>query len=492
MTPLAGVVLITLASRARPAAAGLIALLTCLLGLGLSVPVWLRYDPAGSPYQLLEQGQVLTKSGAAYVVGADGLTVLAVLGIEVVGLLAILASWPRRAERNPLRHAGLLIFQAAMLGVVMSLDALLFAFWWAVLLTTVAITTKTGRPARWRTITLVTASVVALLAGILMIHAAVGEATGVLSFDLAKLQQVSLPPDRQVRPLLALCAAFATAAVLLTLGARSARTPAHAAFVLTALVLLPAYGVVRFNLAILPQAARAFVPGIAALAMAALLVAVAGAWRTRQASRILTWAAVGQVAVILLGLTVIDPQALAGSLIQPVAVALALAPLAAVLARSSPRSRVVAAGAWILTLAAAGLPGLIAFTGGAAIVRGTAHAHPMWALGASAGLVVIAAAMVRATRLTLSDATAQGTREPGARAAIALGFAGVAVLMGIAPEPVRARLQPTMARVITRLDAGYTPAFASVPGCGGSLPAPSAPAGFTALAPCDSAAPPAK
>jgi len=490
VTPLAGVVLIALASRARPGAADAIALLTSLLGLALAVPVWLRYDIAGSPYQMLERVGGLTSSG---VVGADGFTVTAVLVIEVVGLLAILTSWSDEGQRRPARHAGLLILQAAMLGAVIALDALFFAACWTVLLTSVAAANGTGRSARWPTVTLVAASAVALLAGILLIHAAAGDATGVPSFDVARLQQISLPAERQARPFLALLVAFASAAAALTLGAASPRTRGHGALITTALVVLPAYGWVRFNLAILPQAARTFVPLIAALAIATLLTAVVRAWRARDAGRALAWAALGQLAAILLGLAVIDPQALAGSLVHAGVAALALAPLGAILSHASGRSRVTVAGGWILTLAATGAPGLIAFTGLAAIVRGTSHAHPMWAFVLAVGLLGVAAAVVRAAQLTLTDPGGQRFSDPGARAGMALAFAGLAMLIGVAPEPVRARLQPTMARVITRLDSGYAPAFATVPGCGGgSVPAPSAPAGFTAIAPCDSASTPPK
>ena len=131
-----------------------------------------------------------------------------------------------------------------------------------------------------------------------------------------------LPADRQSWPFLALLAGFAAAAGSTAMAASHARD--HALLSATALVTLPGYGLARFNLAILPQAARTFVPLLAGLAMATLLVAAVQAWRAREWNRTLTWAALGQLAVMLLGLAVIDPGALAGSLIHPVAVALAI------------------------------------------------------------------------------------------------------------------------------------------------------------------------
>ena len=488
LTPLAGVVVIAAATRVRPAVAGPIALITSLLGLGLAVLAWLRYDPAGSPFQIIERVG-LTRSGVGYLVGADGLTVTALVVIEAVGLLAILTSWSDASDGRPDRQASLLIFQAAMVGIVIALDALLFAACWAVLLTSVAAAIEARRPTRWGGVTLVAASVLALLTGILLIHAAARDATGVLSFDVANLQQISLPGERQTGPFLLLFAAFASAAAALTLGAAFPRTRSHAALVTAAVVLLPSYAWVRFNSAMLPQASRAFVPLIAATAIASLLMAAVLAWRSREGSRTLTWAAVAQLGVILLGVAVIDPQALGGSLVNTAGFALAVAPLSVLLSFSSGRTPAMVAGGWIVTLAAIGVPGLIAFTGGAAVVTGASHAHPMWAFAAGVGLLAIAAALVRAAQLTLARPGTPDRGATGAIAAITLAFAGLAIVIGVAPQAMRARLEPTMARVITRLDAGYAPVFAKVPGCGGgSVPAPSAPAGFTAIAPCDSAA----
>src|SRR4029079_15324570 len=72
-------------------------------------------------------------------------------------------------------------------------------------------------------------------------------------------------------------------------------------------------------------------------------------------------------------------------------------------------------------------------------------------------------------------------------AATLVPLVALALWIGLYPAPFLIRLEPTMARVITRLDSGYAPAFAKVPGCGspGTAPAPSAPPGFTAMAPCD-------
>ncbi len=482
-----------LASRLRPSLSRGIALVTACLGVALAVPLWLRYDPAGSPYQMLEQLAVVPTVGTGYVVGADGLTVVLLLLIALGALAAVVSNGDRGDDPHPSRIAGLLLLHASMVGVVISLDAVLFVLCWAAMLATIGVLSAApGRAARWRMVTLSTMSVATLAAGVVMIHAAAGGATGVRSFDVTKLQQVTLSAEQQAWPFILLLVSFGAGVWSMgsALVSGSPRTN-KGALIVTAMVTLPAYGLVRLNLPILPQAARTFVPLLAGVALVTLAVAAVQAWRGREWARTVTWIAVGQLAAVLLGFTVIDPDALAGSLLHPVGVGLALAPLVTwrrlSAANNIGSTRVSRVSAGMLTLAAVGVPGLSGFVGASAVVRGAAHAHPIWALAAGGGLLALALGAVRQAWREPASALA-GTGDSRWADGLLLAGAALTLLLGIAPEPLRARLQPTMARVLTRLDPGYAPAFSHVPGCGSAGPAPAAPAGFTAIAPCDNAA----
>jgi NADH-quinone oxidoreductase subunit M len=500
-TPLLGAAVLGLAGRQRPAAARMIALLASLLSLALAVPVWVRYDPAGAPWQLLEQQPLVKSLGIGFIAGADGLTVVLVWLIALGVVAAIVSSWSRVRDGAAAHYAALLIAQAAMTGVAVALDGLLFILCWTILLVTLGVLQARRLP-----IVLAVLSSASLAAGFVLVFGAARTATGVPSFDIGKLQQLALPADRQLWPFLWFLGAFGLAAWQAAAGLASPsadgpRGAARAVVLLVALLGLPVHGLVRLNLALLPQAARTFVPLLAGLAAVTFVLGTVHAVRAREWRRLLAGVALCQLALAVLGLSVIDPGALAGSLLQPAAIGLALAPLlaatgfvtntpaAASAAPTRPSSPLAGVVACVVLLAAAiALPGLSGFAGAASIVRGVSRAHPSWAYAAGAGLVVLAGIVVRqawaATRQPLGPA-AGWTR---AEVAVLIAFSALVAGVGLAPAPLRVRLEPTMARVITRLDPGYAPAFAAVPGCGGpgsTAPAPSAPAGFTAIAPCD-------
>ncbi|MEO7274333.1 MAG: hypothetical protein ABIX28_04880 [Vicinamibacterales bacterium] len=498
-TPLLGAGLLLLVGRSRAAAIRVIALASALVSLALVVPFWMRYEPAGPPFQMREQLLLVRSLGSGYDVGADGLTLLFVLLIGLVSLVAVLISWARIGDRQRSHYARLLILQAAMTGVVLALDAVLLCVCWLVMLTVAGALQPVERAARWRLAAGALASAVMLLSGSLVMALAARAATGVASLDLTAWQQLSLPVDQQATPFVLLLTGLAGPWLLLvgrpSWPADPVRAEALALIRLGVLVSLPIYGLLRLNLPMLPQASRLFIPLLAGVGLGALWLAAVQVWRARDWVGVLSCAVMGQVGVMLLGLAVIDPTALAGTVIQPIALGLAVAPVlvwaGSRVARPGPAGApplLVNATGVLLGMAIVGVPGLVAQAGSSAVVRGASHAHPLWALAAGAGLLALAVGTVgrlwRARR-------ASGSLSAG-EAAMLLAFAIGAVCAGVDPAPIRDRLRPTMARVITRLEPGYAPAFSHVPGCGSAGPAPAAPAGFTAIAPCDTAPSPPK
>ena len=505
-TPLLGAGLLLLAGRGRPGAIRAVALASALVSLVLVVPFWMRYDPAGPPFQMREQVLLVRSLGSGYDVGADGLTLLFVLSIGLVSLLAVVISWARIGDRQRSHYVRLLVLQAATTGVVVALDALLFAVCWLVMLVAAGALVPAERIGRWRIASGAIASLVMLLTASVLVSLEARGVTGSATLDLTRLQQVSLPAAQQSGPFLILLTGAAVPWLLLLGRPPGPSDPGRArvAAVVTygVLVFLPIYALVRFNLAILPQASRTFVPLLAGVALAMIWLAAIQALRARGWTGVVSCAAAGQAGLTLLGLAVIDPAALAGSLIHPMGVGLAVAPLLAWMAvperagdPGPPPTRGMSVAAPLL-LAVLGIPGPWGSAGSSAILRGAWHSHPLWALAAGGGLIMLAAAIARqtwrATRRAGVAAPSVGGGLGEAQLTGLLAFVLITGAIGLAPGPIRERLQPTMARVITRLDPGYAPAFSHVPGCGSAGPAPAAPAGFTAIAPCDTAPSPPK
>jgi NADH-quinone oxidoreductase subunit M len=516
-TPLAGAAVLLVVPR-RVGAIRRVAAIAAGLGFLLSVPLWFRYDPQGPPWQLTERAALIPSIGASYFVGVDGFSVLLVLTTTLIGLLAMLSSWPAITERVRAYSICLLVLQTAVLGLLLALDALLYFVCWCAMVGSMGLliglwgTGRRRRPAIRFLLYSLTGGV-ALLVGILAIGFHAREATGIYSFDLTAFHGLTIPPARQRWIFLGLLAGFAVQVPMVPFHGwlRDALTDAPTAVAALLAAVMPAigiYGLVRFSLPILPEASRAFIPMIAGLS----LVAIGGGalWALVQTDwkRLIGCLGISQMGLATLGLFVIAPAALSASLLQQISRGSSMAGLFLMLGiahdRRGASSISALGGLWtampafcvlflVLALSSIGLPGV----GGLMMLRGVSVAHRVWAATAAAGIGLGAVCLVwRCKRLVFGPIVRPGgaaRQDLTARELATIApLVAVALWTGLYPAPLLARLEPTMARVITRLEPGYAPAFSKVPGCGSTAaPAPSAPPGFTAIAPCDdpSAAP---
>ena len=266
------------------------------------------------------------------------------------------------------------------------------------------------------------------------------------------------------------------------------------------------YGFVRFSLPILPQASRVFIPMVAALSIVAIVYGALLALAQTDWKRLVAYSSVSHMGLITLGLFAVTPAALSGSLLQQINHGISTGALFLIVGLVYERRRtrdiaafgglsavmpVFAVVFLVMALSSIGLPGLNGFVGEILILQGVFVWHRLWAAAAASGIVLGAAYMLWLYQRTMFGPIEEPANEAltdltGRELATLLPLVALAVWIGLYPAPFLARLEPTMARVITRLDPGYAPAFAKVPGCGSSTAAaPSAPAGFTAIAPCD-------
>ena len=515
LTPLAGAAALLVVDRRREQTIRRVAVACAGLDFLLAVPLWVRYDPLGPSWQFTERAALLPSIGASYSLGVDGYGSLVVLLTTLLGLLAVAASWTAITGHFRQHYIGLLVLQTGILGAVVALDALLFwLFWELVLIAVCALAIGVGHArSRFSTGTLLASVLVcsaALLLGILALHTFARDATGVATFDLTAYHQLTLPLARQKWIFAALTIGFVTAATVplqAWFGHSSGDASAPPRVLIVPVMLtLAVYGLVRFNLPILPQASRAFIPAMATIALASGIYGAVIALKQTDWQRLLACVSLAHIGLITLGLFAVTPAALSGSLLHHINHAIAMTALFVIAGVISERLRtreIAAAGRvaavmpicavmfLVMTLSAIGLPGTNGFVTGRLIVKGVSVAHPVWAAVAVAGIVLAAGPLLWLYHRTMfgqvGEPVSAAIEDLGVRElATIVPLVGLAVWIGLYPEPFLARLEPTVARVLVRLEPGYAPAYSNVPGCGaGTAPAPSAPAGFTALAPCD-------
>lgn len=101
------------------------AVLVSLLPLMLLIVAWLRFDPDGALFQLIEEVPWVPSLGMAYRVGVDGIA-LAVATMSAL-LFAASIAYPVDTQGQPRQYyAWLLFLQSVSLGVFLALDLLLF------------------------------------------------------------------------------------------------------------------------------------------------------------------------------------------------------------------------------------------------------------------------------------------------------------------------------------------------------------------------------
>lgn len=346
-----------------------------LLGLYLVI----GFDGDIRSAQFIERLDWIPELGVAYHLGLDGISLFP-FALTALGLfLALVVCRPARGE-----IAALLAVAAAALGAFAARDLLLFYFCAeaAILPLFALLSRESGHPRAGLRMAL------CALAGGVPFSVAVGylavahlHQAGRLSFDLADLQTLDLPPEVQSWLLLAFLLGLAVRVPLVPLhgwlpAVQRAASPAAMLVLTSAWLHLGAYGIMRFCPTLFPVAFGAWREPLAALAAAA---AVYGALLGLAQGRLRDWlacATLSQMGWVVFGVCTLHVAGLQGSAILLVGHGLVMAALLLLTAMLTERGvETPADGAlgrvaprlsgWLLLvgLTAIGLPGTVLFAG---------------------------------------------------------------------------------------------------------------------------------
>ncbi len=518
-TPLAGAVLLLFVSRRQENLIRWIANIVALLGFVVSVPLWFWYNPSGAQYQFVERVPWIPSIGAEYFLGVDGFSILLILLTTLMGTIAVLSSWTAIKERVKEYYIFLLILQGGMIGAFISLDFLLFFLFWEVMLVPmyflIGIWGSDRRlysAIKFFLYTLV-GSVVMLL-GILALYFHFHDVTGAYSFDITKYQAMHVPFDLQWWVFLAFFLGFSIKVPMFPfhtwLPDAHTDAPTAGSVILAAVLLkMGTYGFIRFSLPILPEATKASVWWVAALAIIGIIYGALVALAQKDWKRLVAYSSVSHMGMVMLGMFALNPVGLMGSMVQQLNHGISTGALFLIvgvvyerrhtreIAEYGGLSKVMpvyAAIFMIMMLSSLGLPTLNGFIGEILILQGAYTANFWWAVVAASGLVLGAAYLLWLYQRTMFGKVENPKNEHLAdlnlrEIATFVPLVILAVWIGIYPSPFINRLTPTVNAVIARVSPAYAPAVtASAPAkdCDGNK----ALTPFT-LAPCGDAAAPA-
>jgi NADH-quinone oxidoreductase subunit M len=414
MVPLAGAVLVALVPDRRKLP-NWIALLTSLVTFGLTLHLPFHYDLARGGFQF-ETGRVWIENPAIlYHVGIDGLSLWLVVLAGLLAPIGILASWNVIAERRKIFYALFLVQQTAMFGVFISLDLMLYYGFWELSLVPMAILIamygrKDGPKAALKFFLFTFIPSAPLLVAILWLYAKTG------TFDFATLQVLITYGHFPAGPLywaaFAFLFAFAVKVPMFPIHGWLADTFSEAPVALAMVVAgkLGLYSMLRFHIGLFPVQARAMAPYLIGLAVIGILYGACLALVQRDFWRLLAFAALSHLSLIVLGIygfTFIGTTGAVYQILSHETIDAALFVLFGVLYERYASSQISSFGGLaarlpntamhfvLISLAMIGLPILSSFVGEFLILSTTySGVSRSWAVAASLGVILSAAYML--------------------------------------------------------------------------------------------------
>jgi NADH-quinone oxidoreductase subunit M len=478
LVPLAGAVLVALVPD-RAKLPNWIALFTSLVTFGLTLHLPAHFVAGQTGFQFEVNRSWIERPAIFYHVGIDGLSLWLVVLVGLLAPVGVVASWNAIKERRKVFFALFLVQQTAMLGVFVSLDLMLYYGFWELSLVPMAILIamygrKDGPKAAAKFFLFTFIPSAPLLVAILWLYAKTG------SFDFVTLQILiahgQFPAGALCWCSLAFLFAFAVKVPIFPLHGWLADSFSEAPVALAMVIAgkLGLYSLLRFHIGLFPVQARAAAPWLIALAVIGILYGACLALAQRDFWRLLAFAALSHLSLIVLGLYGFTLTGSTGAVYQILSHGVADAALFLLLGSLYDRyatSQINAYGGLaarlprtatlfvIVTLAMIGLPMLSGFVGEFLVLSSTfGGVSRSWASFATLGVILGAAYMLWLVQRLFYGSLSALTSE---RPALDLGFGQLAILcplavlmlvLGLAPNlwlpSIQSGIRPSQARPV--------------------------------------------
>jgi NADH-quinone oxidoreductase subunit M len=309
----------------RPGWARGIALATALIDLVVVLAAVFLFDPQQSGFQLVEKYDWIPDLNVHYMVGVDGISILFLPAAVLLFIGVIVASWNSVHTLPRLYYSLLMLLETATLGVFCALDTVLFFLFWEFTLVPLYFLVSlwgvgaNRRHAAMKYTLVMLAGGIPLLFGILILAFGAAAAGGPLVFDLPTLLATPLPANTQYLVFLLLLIGFGVKVPLFPLHTWlpliAMEGPAAVAALLTGMKL-GAFGLIRFAIPLAPTAAQDLHWLLAGLGVVAILYGALAALAQTNLRRMLAYASLSHVGLVLLGLASFNMQGLQGAVLQ--------------------------------------------------------------------------------------------------------------------------------------------------------------------------------
>jgi NADH-quinone oxidoreductase subunit M len=402
----------------------------------------------------------------------DGLGLLLLVLVGVLGVVSVATSWVGVQQRVGFFHFNLLWILAALAGVFMAMDLVLFYLFWEMMLIPlyflIGIWGYENRVyATIKFFIFTQAGGLLMLLSILGLYFVHGNNTGVYTFDYFQLLGSAMPLATAVWLMLGFFVAFAVKlpAVSLHTWLPDAHTqaPTAGSVVLAGLVLKAgAYGLFRFLVPLFPEAAAWIAPAAVILGVIGILYGALQAYGQTDLKRLVAYTSVSHMGFVLLGVFAWNPLALQGVVVVMIAHGISTGALfilaGDIQERIHSRDLERMGGLWstvprmgavglLFALASLGLPGLGNFVGEFLVLLGAFQANVPIAIVATLAFVVSAVYSLSMVQRVFLGPERKGQDLPDTTAremAIWAAMIALIVILGLYPGPVIDTARPAV------------------------------------------------
>ncbi|MEA4909927.1 MAG: NADH-quinone oxidoreductase subunit M [Chloroflexi bacterium] len=479
LSPLLGVLVIAFLGEQHKKAIRWTALLSSLLTFALSLWVLAQFDRsvAGLQMEVNQPWLAFGQTAVAFHLGIDGLSLLMLLLTTLLTPIALLSTWSAVEERVKGFMVFFLLLEVAMVGVFLAQDLVLFFIFWE--FTLVPMYFLIGIWGGERRIYAAVKFFLFTMAGSMLMLLAIlylGLQTGTFSVpDLVAGRGAFAAAQTWL--FLAFAVAFAIKVPMWPLHTwlpdAHVEAPTAGSVILAGVLLkMGAYGFLRFNLPLFPQAAVQFAPWMAGLAVIGILYGAAVSYVQKDVKKLVAYSSVSHLGFVMLGIFALNPQGVAGGILQMVNHGLSTGALFLIVGmlyeRRHTRDLAAFGGLWkvlpvmgtlalVVTLSSMGLPGLNGFVGEFTILLGAFGSQVLgsaWFAGlATLGVILAAVYLLHMfERVFLGPVTQtenQRLAEITPREIVTLAPLLILILwIGIYPKPFLALLDPTVTQIV--------------------------------------------
>jgi NAD(P)H-quinone oxidoreductase subunit 4 len=284
---------------------------------------WQSYDLQSSTYQLVEKYSWVPQLGLNWSVAVDGLSMPLVLLTGLINTLAMFAAW-KVTNKPRLFYALMLVMYSAQVGVFVAQDLLLFFLMWEIELVPVylLISIWGGEKRQYAATKFIlytaAASIFILVAGLTMAFSGDN-----ITFDLAELGMKEYSRTVELLVYTGFLIAFGVKLSIFPfhtwLPDAHGEASAPGSMILAGVLLkMGGYGLIRFNIEMLPNAHVSFAPVLAILGVVNIVYGACCAFAQTNLKRRLAYSSIAHMGFVLVGIASYTEIGMSGALLQMV------------------------------------------------------------------------------------------------------------------------------------------------------------------------------